>query len=138
LLPNLLVICEPPHNNIGISAQGVASRRSQWKRPKDEAMNTPKNITTKPALDFREGVEKSTAQARDNYEKIGAAATEGADLVKSSVSTVFKGVQDYNTKLLEFAHANTKSAFDFFQQLSGVKSPTALMELTTEHTRKQF
>jgi phasin len=101
-------------------------------------MNNPKNITTKPALDFREGVEKSTAQARDNYEKIGAAATEGADLVKSSVSTVFQGVQDYNTKLLEFAHANTKSAFDFFQQLSGVKSPTALMELTTEHTRKQF
>jgi phasin len=101
-------------------------------------MNNPKNNTTKPALDFREGVEEGTAQARDNYEKIGAAATEGAGLVKSSMSTVFKGVQDYNTKLLEFAHANTKSAFDFFQQLSGVKSPTALVELSTEHTRKQF
>jgi hypothetical protein len=88
-------------------------------------MNNPKNITTKPALEFHEVVEKGTAQARDNYEKIGAAATEGAGLVKSSMSTAFKGVQDYNTKLLEFAHANTKSAFDFFQQLSGVKSTTA-------------
>jgi phasin len=101
-------------------------------------MNDPKKNTTKPALDFREGVEKGTAQARDNYEKLGAAATEGAGRVKSSMSTAFKGVQDYNTKLLEFAHANTKSAFDFFQQLSGVKSPTELLELSTEHTRKQF
>jgi phasin len=101
-------------------------------------MNDLKKNTSKPALDFREGLEKATAQARDNYEKIGAAATEGAGRVKSSMSTVCKGVQDYNTKLLEFAHANTKSAFDFFQQLSGVKSPTALVELSTEHTRKQF
>jgi phasin len=101
-------------------------------------MNNPKNNTTKPALDFREGVEKGTAQARDNYEKIGAAATEGAGIAQSGMSTAIKGVQDYNTKLLEFAHANTTSAFDFFQQLSGVKSPTALLELSTEHTRKQF
>jgi phasin len=101
-------------------------------------MNNPKSNIKKPALDFREGMEKGTAQARDNYEKIGAAAAEGADLAKSSMSTVFKGVQDYNTKLLEFAHANAKSAIDFFQQLSGVKSPTALVELSTEHTRKQF
>ena len=101
-------------------------------------MNDLKKNTTKPALDFPEGLEKGTAQARDNYEKIGAAATEGAGRAKSSMSTVFKGVQDYNTKLLEFAHANTKSAFDFFQQLSGVKSPTALVELSTEHARKQF
>jgi phasin len=101
-------------------------------------MNNPKRDTAKPALDFREGVEKGTAQARDNYEKIGAAATERAGQVKSSMSTAFKGVQDYNTKLLEFAHANTKSAFDFFQQLSGVKSTAALMELSSEHTRMQF
>jgi len=101
-------------------------------------MNNPRIKTTKSALDFREGVEKGTAQAHHNYEKIGAAATEGAGRVKSSMSTAFKGVQDYNTKLLEFAHANTKSAFDFFQQLSGVKSTAALMELSTEHTRIQF
>ena len=37
-------------------------------------MNNPKSNIKKPALDFREGMEKGTAQARDNYEKIGAAA----------------------------------------------------------------
>ena len=89
--------------------------------------NSSKNNTTKPALQFHEGVEKASA-----------AAAEGAVAVRNSMSTAFKGVQDYNAKLLEFANANTKSAFDFFQQLSGVNSPTALMALSTEHTRKQF
>jgi phasin len=89
------------------------------------------NNTTKPSLQFQESVQKSV-------EKGSAAAAEGAGAVKNSVSTAFKGVQDYNAKLLEFAHADTKSAFDFFQQLSAVKSPTALMELSAEHTRKQF
>ena len=89
--------------------------------------NSSKNNTTKPALQFHEEVEKASA-----------AAAEGAGAVRNSMSTAFKGVQDYNAKLLEFANANTKSAFDFFQQLSGVNSPTALMALSTEHTRKQF
>jgi phasin len=89
--------------------------------------NSSQNNTTKPALQFHEDVEKARA-----------AAAEGAGAVRNSMSTAFKGVQDYNAKLLEFANANTKSAFDFFQQLSGVKSPTALMALSTEHTRKQF
>jgi phasin len=94
-------------------------------------MNNPKNKTrndtTKAALQFQEGVEKATA-----------AAAEGTGAFKNSMSTAFKGVQDYNAKLLEFAHANTKSAFDFFQQLPGVKSPTELLELSTEHARTQF
>jgi hypothetical protein len=41
-------------------------------------------------------------------------------------------------QLLEYAQENTKATFDFFQQLSGVKSPTAIIELSTEHARNQF
>ena len=101
-------------------------------------MNNPKNNTTKPALDFREGVEKGTAQARDNYEKIGAAATEGAGRVKSSMSTVFKGVQDYNTKVLEFAHANISATFEHARKLSSVRSPVEFFSLSNDHLRQQF
>jgi phasin len=101
-------------------------------------MNNRTNTPTRPDLEIRETLEKGTAQARANYEKIGAAATEGADLMKGSISTTLKGVQEYNTKLLEFAHTNTKAAFDFFQQLSEVKSPTAFLELSTDHARQQF
>lgn len=33
---------------------------------------------------------------------------------------------------------NTNAAFEFIQKLSGVKSPSAFVELTTEHARQQL
>ena len=88
--------------------------------------------------EFREMAEKGTAQAKDTYEKMSAATTEAADLIKDSYATAVKGMQDYNNKFIEFAHANTDAAFDFFQKLSGVKSPSAYVEISTEHARKQI
>jgi len=82
--------------------------------------------------------EKGNKQAKETYEKMSAATTEAADLIKDSYSTAVKGMQDYNNKLMEFTHANTNAAFDFFQTLSGVNSPSALVELSTEHARKQI
>ena len=76
-------------------------------------------------------------QTKETFEKTSAAATEAADLIKTSCSTALKGVQDYNNKFLEFAHTNSNSAFDFAQKLYGVKSPSEFMELSTEHARKQ-
>jgi hypothetical protein len=72
---------------------------------------------------------------RESYDKIDAATTETADLIKNSYSKAVKGMQDYNNKIIEFAHANTNAAFDFVQKLSGVKSPPAFVELWTEHAR---
>jgi hypothetical protein len=56
----------------------------------------------------------------------------------NSYSTAVKGLQDYNNKVIEFAHANSNAAFDFVQKLSGVKSPSAFLELSTTHARKQL
>jgi phasin len=60
-----------------------------------------------------------------------------ADLINNSYLKAVKGMQEYNNRIIEFAHANTNAAFDFVQKLSGVKSPTAFVELWTEHARKQ-
>ena len=43
-----------------------------------------------------------------------------------------------NTKVIEFARTNTEAAFDFAQELVGVKSPSEFFELSTNHSRKQF
>jgi phasin len=80
---------------------------------------------------------KGTTQAKKTYDKIDAATTEAGDLIKHSYSKPIQGMQDYNNKILELAHANTNAAFDFVQKLSDVKSPTAFVELWTEHARKQ-
>ena len=59
-------------------------------------------------------------------------------LMKNCYSTAVKGIQDYNNKLIEFTHANTKTAFDFAQRMSGVKSPSEFFELSTELAQKQL
>jgi phasin len=108
-------------------------------------MNT-KTTATKPAghpktdvpQAFGEMVEKGTIQAEETYEKMSGATIDAADLLKNSYSTAVKGVQDYNNKFIEFGHANINAAFDFVQKLSGVKSPSAFVELSTEHARKQL
>ena len=84
---------------------------------------------------FREIAEKGNLQAKETYEKMNGATTEAADLIKNSYSTAIKGLQDYNNKIIEFAHLNTNAAFDFVQKMSSVKSPTAFVELWTEHAR---
>ena len=80
----------------------------------------------------------SSAQAKEAFEKMNVATADAAALIKNSYSTVVKGAQDYNNKVIEFAQANTVAAFDFAQKLSGVKSPSDFMELSTEHSREQF
>jgi phasin len=49
-----------------------------------------------------------------------------------------KGASEYSAKLLEFFKANTSSSLDFAQDLFGVKTPAAALELWTSHARKQF
>jgi hypothetical protein len=71
---------------------------------------------------------EATAQIKDSY----------STAVKQIYSTAVKGAQDYNAKLFEFAQNNTKAAIEFVQKLSGVKSPSDFIELSTGHSRKQF
>ena len=109
-------------------------------------MDTNKTTTTRsssfPKTDapraFSEVAEKSAMQTKETYEKMSAASTEAADLIKISSSTALKGLQDYNNKFLEFAHTNSNAAFGFMQKLHDVKSPTDFMELSTEHARTQL
>jgi phasin len=97
-----------------------------------------KSVAFKDASEaFRDMGEKGTAQAKETYEKMNAATTEAADLIRNSYSTAVKGMQDYNNKVIEFARANSNAAFDFVQKMSGVKSSSVFVELWAEHVRKQ-
>jgi len=93
---------------------------------------------------FREMTERGTTQAKETYEnketyeKMSVASTEAADLIQNSYLTAVKRAQDYNNKFFEFANENTNAAFDFIQKMSGVRSPSAFIELSAEHARKQL
>lgn len=100
-------------------------------------MDMTKTTTPKSTRAFSDMAENSVTQARETYEKMGAATTEAADLIKTTSSTALKGLQDYNNKFLEYAHANSNAAFEFVQKLHGMKSPSEFMELLTRHARTQ-
>ena len=105
-----------------------------------------KTTTTKPAssprMDATQAVrataENGSAQAKVAFEKMSSATAETTNLIKNSFSTAAKGAQDYNTKVIEFVQTNTKATVDFVQKLSGVKSPSEFIELSTDHSRTQF
>jgi len=82
--------------------------------------------------------EASAKQSKETFEKIGAATTEAAEMMTNCASTALKGMQEYNSKLAEFTQANTKSTFEFFQSLAGVKSPSEFVQLSTEHAKHQL
>jgi phasin len=86
---------------------------------------------------FREMTEKGVAQAKDTYEKVKAATEQATDLIKNTYTIAAKSSTDYNLKVLEIARTNTSSAFDYAQELLGVKSPAEFAELSTTHARKQ-
>ena len=108
--------------------------------------STTKTTTAKPVgfpksdatQAFRATAETGSAQAKEAFEKMSAATVEATAQIKDSYSTAVKGAQDYNAKLFEFAQNNTKAAIEFVQKLSGVKSPSDFIELSTDHSRKQF
>ena len=82
--------------------------------------------------------EAGAEQSREVFEKMGAATSNAAEVMQQSCATALKGIQDYNSKVLEFTHANTKSHVEFLQELAAVKSPSEFLELTTNHTRNQL
>jgi phasin len=112
--------------------------REIWRMPTKTTAAKPASFPEADAPQaFREMAEKGTTQAKETYEKMSADTTEAADLMNNSYLTAVKGMQDYNNKVIEFAHANINAAFDFVQKMSGMKSPSAFVELWTEHVRKQ-
>jgi phasin len=87
---------------------------------------------------FREFAEKGISQAKDNYEKMKAAAEEATDVIEDTYATASKGASDYGLKVIETARANANSAFDFANEMMSVKSVSEFVELSTAHARKQF
>ena len=87
---------------------------------------------------FREFAEKGVAQSKEAYEKFKAAADENTATLETVYSAATQGSTEYGLKMIEIARANTNAAFNYFESLFGVKSPSELVELTTAHSRTQF
>jgi len=82
--------------------------------------------------------EKCVSQARDSYARFKDVAESHNGTIEAVFANASRGASEYSTKLMEFLKANTSANLDFAQELLGVKSPSAALELWTSHARKQF
>ena len=87
---------------------------------------------------FRDMAERGVEQSRDAYAKAKVASEEAADLLENTYEAAAKRATDYNRKLIEITRTNTRAAFDYVQELLGVKSPSEFIALSTAQMRKQF
>ena len=104
-------------------------------------MNT--TTTTKPKSSnvrdqVRDAMETTAERSREVSETIGAAANEATVVMQNSFSTMLYGMQEYNSKVVEFAQANTKSHVEFVQRLAGVKSPSEFVVISNDYARHQL
>jgi phasin len=82
--------------------------------------------------------EKGVSHARDSYAKFKDVAESHNGTIEAVFTNASRGASEYSAKLMEVLKASTSANLDFAQELIGVKSPSAAMELWTSHARKQF
>lgn len=87
---------------------------------------------------FREFAEKGIATAKENYDKLKAAAEEATDVLESTYSTASKGAAGYGLKVIENTRTNSNAAFDLFGEMMTAKSVSEVVELSTAFMRSQF
>jgi len=82
--------------------------------------------------------EKSAAQARNTFDKTGAAAAEETRRVEQSASTAFNGVRECYLKMHEMAQENTVAGFDLARERARVETPPELVEVWNARARNAY
>jgi hypothetical protein len=86
------------------------------------------------ALDYA----ASMATLKTPADLAGLASRDGPAAVPQELTAAATAAEEYRQRMFEFMKANLNAALDYAQQLSSVKSPSELVELSTSHARKQF
>jgi phasin len=79
-----------------------------------------------------------SANEESPFGKMNGAAEQTREFVENAYASALQTAAQYNAKLLEFARVNNEAAFKYASELSGVKSPAELVEITTKHAREQL
>ncbi len=82
--------------------------------------------------------EKSAAQARNAFDKTGAAAAEETRRAEQSALTAFNGVRECYLKMLDMAHENTVAGFGLARELASVQTPSELVEVWNAQARSAY
>ena len=85
----------------------------------------------------REFAQQGVDFAKDMTDRTKATAEETSKAAGEAYSTFASGAVEFHRLWIEMVRANTNVTLDFVHQVLGVKSPSAFVELSAEHARKQ-
>ena len=97
--------------------------------------NIPKNKAEEQA---RRTAERVTERSKEGFERITAVSGETAETMRDSYSKALKGAQDYQNRLIEFTQTNADRSFELAHRLLSAKSPSELVEVSSDHLRRQW
>ena len=86
----------------------------------------------------REFARQGVDFAKDMTDRTKATAEETSKAAGEAYSTFANGAVEFQRQWIEMVRANTNVTLDFVHQVLGVKTPSAFVELSTEHARKQM
>jgi phasin len=141
--PHILLIRDK--RDVSITRMGGASSESST-RKRARGNNAMRETSTAPggtraagaaSQAMRDAADKGSAQARESFENVSAAAAEASSVIQNAYSTATEGAREYNAKLIECARDNSNTAFDYASKLLAVKSPSEFFEISAAHARKQ-
>jgi hypothetical protein len=89
-----------------------------------------------PTWTFAEEGARASRAINNTMKRLSAAG--GANPLMNGFPNYLQAAQEYNSKVLEYALANTTAMFDYMRKLSEAKTTPELVELTTSHARAQF
>lgn len=82
--------------------------------------------------------DKAAGMARDTMRKGEVATEQSVHAAQQNFSLASESFREFNLKVIEIAQENMQAFFEFAQKAATAREPSALMELFTEHSRKQM
>ena len=86
----------------------------------------------------RESARHGADFAKVVSDRTNATAEETNKVAGEAYATFASGAVEFHRQWIEMVRANTNVTLDFVHQMLGVKTPSAFVELSTEHARKQM
>ena len=73
-----------------------------------------------------------------SFDQVNSAAEKTKEFMEGTYLSAMQAAAQFNTKLFEFARVNNEAVLSYVSELSRVKSPTDVVEITTRHARDQL
>jgi len=117
------------------------ARRGEWLNAPGywhEHTNKAEGVPMSEYEQSKKFADKSAKITNETLAKGKAVAEQSAEAVQQSYSVAVENVRALNVKMIDMARANADATFDLAFQIATAKTPSDIVELWPEYTRKQF